>query len=252
MGTLDLPAPATLAGTIAAALIAGTARGFSGFGAALIFVPLASMLLGPRLAAPLLLVVDFFTAMPLIPPAWRQASRREIGVMAAGTLVGTPAGALLLVNADPVSLRWAMSGLVLSLLALLASGWRYKGAPTASWSITVGAVSGFCSGAAQMGGPPVVAYWLGGSEQAARIRANIVLFFAVSSLISASIYFAGGLLDVRLVAISAMVAPAYGLGIWIGTRLFGLASESAFRRACFALIAAAAVISLPLWDGFRS
>ena len=43
---------------IAAALAAGLARGFSGFGAALIFVPLASAVVGPQVAVPLLLVVD--------------------------------------------------------------------------------------------------------------------------------------------------------------------------------------------------
>ena len=40
------------------ALIAGLARGFSGFGAALIFVPMASAVIGPKVAALLLLVVD--------------------------------------------------------------------------------------------------------------------------------------------------------------------------------------------------
>ena len=47
-----------LAVLAAAAFIAGLARGFSGFGAALIFMPLASVVVTPQVAAPLLLVVD--------------------------------------------------------------------------------------------------------------------------------------------------------------------------------------------------
>ena len=65
---------AVLAAALVAAL-AGLARGFSGFGAALIFIPLGSALLGPRVAAPLLMLVDNVLAAPLIPAAWRQASR---------------------------------------------------------------------------------------------------------------------------------------------------------------------------------
>jgi hypothetical protein len=31
--------------------------------------------------------------------------------------------------------------------------------------------------------------------------------------------------------------------------MFGLASEAAFRRVCYALVLIALVIGLPLWDG---
>jgi hypothetical protein len=34
----------------------------------------------------------------------------------------------------------------------------------------------------------------------------------------------------------------------LGSRMFGIASERAFRRICFGLIAAAAIISLPMLD----
>ena len=46
----------------AIAFISGTARGFSGFGSALIFMPLASSLAAPRLIAALLLIVDVIGA----------------------------------------------------------------------------------------------------------------------------------------------------------------------------------------------
>jgi uncharacterized protein len=42
----------TIALLIPLALIAGMARGFSGFGAALIFVPIAARLIGPQQASP--------------------------------------------------------------------------------------------------------------------------------------------------------------------------------------------------------
>lgn len=238
---------ATTLAVMLVALLAGLARGFSGFGAALIFIPLASALLGPRVAAPLLLVVDNILAAPLIPAAWRVASRKEVATLAAGALAGAPAGAWLLLHADPVALRWGMSALALAMLALLVSGWRYHGRPSLGASIGVGVASGFCSGAAQMGGPPVVAYWLGGAIPAQRVRANIVLFFAVSGAISAVVYLLGGLLDREVLRLALLVGPAYGAGLWVGSRLFGLASERLFRATCFLLIALAAMLGAPLW-----
>src|SRR5262245_52789311 len=65
------------------AFIAATARGFSGFGAALIFVPLAGTVVSPQVASPLLLITDAVLAVGFIPNALRQADKREVGIMAA-------------------------------------------------------------------------------------------------------------------------------------------------------------------------
>jgi hypothetical protein len=78
---------------VAAAFVASLARGFSGFGGALIFVPLASAAVGPQAAAPILLVIDGVAQLALLKNAWRQANRREVGIMAAGALAGIPRSA---------------------------------------------------------------------------------------------------------------------------------------------------------------
>src|SRR3954469_12207416 len=100
----------------AIAFVAGTARGFSGFGSALIFMPLASSMAAPRLVAALLLIIDFVAAAPLVPNAWKHADRRATAVMAAGALVGVPVGTVLLSRLDPVTTRWIISGFVFALL----------------------------------------------------------------------------------------------------------------------------------------
>src|SRR3982751_887021 len=76
----------------AIAFVSGTARGFSGFGSALIFMPLASSMAAPRLVAALLLIIDFVAAAPLLPNAWKQADRKATSVMVGGALIGVPIG----------------------------------------------------------------------------------------------------------------------------------------------------------------
>src|SRR5215472_17761255 len=142
------------------AFLAALARGFSGFGAALIFVPLASTATGPQAAAPLLLIIDGVAAAGLIPSAWRHADRRDAGTMSIGALAGIPLGAWVLIKSDPLWIRWAIAVFGTLLLALLMSGWRYRGKPSAAITVSVGAAAGLLGGAAQVGGPPIVAYWL--------------------------------------------------------------------------------------------
>jgi uncharacterized membrane protein YfcA len=234
---------------ITTALIAGLARGFSGFGGALIFVPVASSLVGPKAAVPLLLIVDVVLTPGLIPKAWRNADRPNVGVMAAGAAIGVPAGAYLLTHIDGTMIRWAIVGIVVVLLILLMSGWRYHGRPHASLTAAVGMMSGLFSGAAQVGGPPVVAYWLGGNFTPQVVRANIVLYFAISSVLSIASYLVAGIFTWETVQLSLMIGPAFALGLFSGARLFSLANELVFRRICYSLIAAAAVIGLPILDG---
>jgi uncharacterized membrane protein YfcA len=233
----------------ASALVAGLARGFSGFGAALIFIPLASAVVGPTLSAPLLLVIDAIGAIGLIPQAWRLAHKRDVGLMALGGLVGVPLGAFTLTRTDPTTIRWMIVVLVIGLLALLISGWRYRGRPVAPLTIGVGGLAGFFSGVAQMGGPPVVAYWFGQSVPAETVRANIVLYFAISTIFAIASYLLGGLLTTAILGLAIVTGPLYGLGIAIGSRMFGMASEATFRGVSYILIAIAAVISLPVLDG---
>lgn len=231
------------------ALIAGCARGFSGFGGALIFVPTASAVVEPRLAVPLLLIVDLVLTPGLVPNAWRKADRPNVGMMAAGAMIGVPLGTYLLTHLDGVTIRWAIAAIVVVLLALLMSGWRYHGRPHASLTLGVGLTSGLFSGAAQVGGPPVVAYWLGGMIPPQTVRANIVLYFAISSVLSVASYLVAGIITLETVALSLMIGPAFALGLFTGTRLFSRANETVFRRVCYALIGCAAILGLPILDG---
>jgi len=232
------------------AFVAALARGFSGFGSALIFVPLASTAIGPQAAAPLLLIIDGVAAAGLIPNAWRHADRRDVGTMSIGALAGIPLGAWVLIKSDPLWIRWAVALFGTLLLALLMSGWRYRGKPTIATTVMVGAAAGLLGGAAQIGGPPIVAYWLSRPMKAETVRANIVLYFAISTVITVAVYLAGCLLTPSVVGLALVTGPIYGVGLYAGARMFGLANDITFRRICFALIAVAIVLSLPMLDNF--
>lgn len=236
-------------GICAIAFVSGTARGFSGFGSALIFMPLASSIAAPRLVAALLLIIDFLAAAPLIPNAWRHADRKATAILVLGAVIGVPIGTWLLSRLDPVTTRWIISGFVFALLLLLLSGWRYRGKDHVALSVGIGGLSGFCSGLAQTGGPPIVGYWLGRPIPSTIARANILLFFGFCDFFSAASYAAAGLITADAIRFALVVGPVYAIGVGFGASLFGRASEKVFRAICYVLIAAAVVTGLPVLDG---
>ena len=251
MATLGLTsyATASLALLVATAFIAGLARGFSGFGSALIFMPIASMVAGAQVAAPLLLVIDFLTTLTLIPDAYRRADRRDVAIISLGALIGVPLGTMMLAWGNPLAIRWIIVALIGSMLVLLACGWRYPGKPTTSATVAVGGVAGFFGGLAQLGGPPVVMYWLRDTAVAAVTRANIILYFAIADVLIIISYSIGGLWTSAILGLAVITGPLFGLGLWLGSKLFGHASNETFRRICYTLIVVSALISLPLFDG---
>jgi uncharacterized membrane protein YfcA len=194
-----------------------------------------------------LLLADGILSLGFLPRAWVLARRKDVGLMAAGAAAGVPLGTLVLNHADPLALRWMIAALAFAMLLLLASGWRYHGAPRPGVTTLVGGLSGLFGGLAQLSGPPVVAYWLSGKESHATMRASIILFFGATTLFTFVSYLAAGIITAQSLWLAALVAPAYAAGLFAGSRAFGLASPTTFRRLSLLLIALSVVTSLPIW-----
>ncbi len=237
----------TMLALAAVAALAGLVRGFAGFGAAMTFVPVAATIVGPQTAVVLLFLLDLLPSWALVPGVRKYCSWREVLPLALGAGITIPVGAYLLVSIDPLALRWAMPILSLIAVGFLASGWRYGRAPGHALSGLVGTVTGFLGGLTGFFGPPIVLFWLGGPSRASRVRANLIVFFAFTVIVGGLSYAANGLLGRQRIIEAALIFPVYGIAIWLGVHLFGRASEVVFRRIAYALIALAALVSLPVW-----
>lgn len=230
-----------------AAALAGLVRGFSGFGAALTFIPLASMVYDPRVSIIALWVVDAIGTAPFVPYHLRRAAWGEMGWLLVGTAVALPVGVWVLANADPAPLRWGVCVFVLACTAALASGWRYRGRPGAAASLAVGGFAGFSNGAVGIGGPPMVLFWLAGQSSATQARTNIFAYFVLTTLAGFGLYAWQGLFTLQIVVFGAALTPFYMLPLKLGDRMFRRGTEALFRRIAFLLCGAAGVLGLPIW-----
>ncbi len=229
-------------------LISGVVRGFSGFGSALIYIPLMAAIYEPRIAAVTLLVTDFSASAPFTVAQTRHCNWREVGPVTLAGIATIPVGVMALQYLDPLILRWAIALLVIILLVVLASGWRYHVTPRVSTSLGIGLISGVSAGAVQIAGPAAIIYWLGGPNSPALIRANLMVYFTLLAIASFVIYFARGLFTADVLLMSILLAPIFIASMAAGTWMFKGASEHAYRRMAYAIIALSAVVSLPLFD----
>jgi len=235
---------------VVVAALSGFVRGFSGFGSALIYIPLIAAIYEPRIAAPTLLLIDLAGSAPFTIRELARCNWREVAPTTIAAALAVPLGVMALVLIDPIVLRWFIAFLVLTLLAVLASGWRYHGKPTLPVSIGVGLFAGFGSGAVQIAGPAVIVFWLGGSSDAVTVRANLMVFFFLMGFITGAAYVAQGIITADILALSVLLGIPFVLAMWAGARWFHGASDAAYRRVAYAIIAVSALLSLPLWDGW--
>jgi uncharacterized membrane protein YfcA len=254
---IDLPDSAAFAAAlserrfIAAAAVAGLAglvRGFSGFGGALIYMPLVASIYEPRIAAVSILLVDFFSTWPFAIAEIRRCNWREVWPISAAMALGVPFGTWALIVLDPIVLRWAIAFMVLSLLLPLAAGWRFRRAPTVPMTLGVGFFAGIAGGAVQIAGPPVILYWLSRAGSAVTVRANVMVFFLLLGIILIAAYAWQGLFGAQALALSALLGVPYLLGVGIGSYFFRGVSDVLYRRFAYFIIALAALLSLPLLD----
>jgi uncharacterized membrane protein YfcA len=233
---------------ITVSIVAGAVRGFSGFGSALIYVPLISAIYDPRTAAVTFLLIDVATGIAVLPTVWRQTNWREVLPLAGAAIVAGQFGTLILQYTDPIALRWGITVVVLTVLAVLVSGWRYHGKPILIVTLGVGLLAGLLGGAVQIVGPPVILYWLGSATAAAVVRANFTSFFALFAWALFLTYLARGLLTAQVVALACILGPLQILSLTTGTRLFHLASAQTYRHAAYVIILAGALMSMPVLD----
>jgi uncharacterized membrane protein YfcA len=230
-------------------VIGGVVRGFTGFGFAMVFIPVASMLVGPVAAVALVWVIDMPFALPLAARSLRRADWREVVPLVIGSTAVMPLGVWLLTTLDRGLTRWIIALAIAAALAALVSGWRYAGAPGRRLSLGVGGLSGLTSGLAGLGGVPLAIFWLGAQDKSAgRARDNLQVFFLLTTFTAAAIYGWRGVLTAERFALGALLCLPYAVGLTVGVKGYGVASEQTFRRIAYGVIALSVFASLPLWD----
>ncbi len=234
----------------AAALLGGLVRGFTRFGFAMIFMPIAGLVLPLPAASALIWAIDAPFALPMAARSLRKAQWREILPLLAGAALLLPAGVWLLTSLPQLTMRWLLAALIIAAVAAMATGWRWKGKAGMPLSLGVGGLSGLASGLAQLGGMPLAIFWLSAQHKSAdQMRHDMVSYFACATVLSGIVLWWSGILTVGALAMAAPLLVPYGLGIFVGSRCYHLASERTFRRVAYGVIMVAALVSLPLWDG---
>lgn len=236
---------------IAAALLAafGSAfvRGLTGFGMAILIVPILALALSPVHAVLLTNFLSVFIGLSEIRRLLREAERSAWAIIAL-VVVTTPLGLYLLSVTTPDIARVVIAFIALS--AFFAILLPRRGALDHHPATTgaVGVLSGLMTGYAGMPGPPVVPYYVGRDIPRETAKASMLLIFTCASSTGLVSGAAIGVLDWRLVPLAVLLFPAVLFGNWLGNRASGRIEDRTWRICVGVVLGGAALAAL--WKAF--
>src|SRR2546428_5692907 len=221
------------AGLLAAlAFLGALVVGITGFGSALVTVPLATHFVPLQFALALFALVDLCTAFSIGLENPRNAARGEWRRLVPMILVGTALGVTLLVNL-PRSAGMLLLGLFVLSYALYSL--VHHGPPRvihAGWAWVAGLCGGITSALFGAGGPPYAIYLSQRGLTKEQFRATMGFATMTSISLRVCSFAITGLLLERTAWLTALAAvPAALLGLFVAKRLYRRISREALMRA---------------------
>jgi uncharacterized membrane protein YfcA len=175
----------------ATTFVAALLYAVSGFGFAVVAVPLFLLFLDPARAVQLVIIISTALWIAEVRGLLAAIAPWLLLRLALGSLVGLPLGLVAFRHADPILVRAAAGATIFGFAALMAVSRRRPGQPGQGqhWTalamspgldLAAGAVSGIASALVGTPGPPVLIYLLLGGTAARTVRATLLAFFALS------------------------------------------------------------------------
>ena len=245
-----MPSFLGIAAGMACIFAAAVVRGYSGFGFSLLSITALSLFFEPRAIIPSIFILEVAASAHLMISAWRDVHWQSLRRLAAGCLVGTPAGVYVLARVPPAPLTVALSVIVLLLASLLARGFVLQAMPGRTATVATGLASGLLNGSIGIGGPPVIMFFFGSPAGVATGRASMIAYFLITDVLALACQWHESLLNRDVLARALLYAPALGAGVWLGNRAFAAVNPERFRSWVLRLLMALAGLTgaRALWE----
>jgi len=219
-------------------MAAGVIQGLTGFGAAMVAMPLLSFVIGIKEAVPLCILNGLAITLYLSLALRRDLCWGRIGPLLLGSLPGIALGIALLQVVATGPLKFFLGIVIVLHCAYSLARRPQPRAVGTGWGYAAGFLTGFISGAVSAGGPPVVIYATLTTWSRDQIKATLSGFFFVSGVATAMGHALGGLTTGRVLLLSGLSIPALLPCVWLGARWADGLSRERYVRMVQALLLA--------------
>ena len=223
--------------------LASFVQGTVGFAFGMISMGLGTILLDAQTASVIVAPLATANIALVLWSVRSDVSWRNTGSMIAGLVVGLPLGLAVLLhgNIDVLTVLIAALLFYTGIRKLVVSD--AGGKPLSSWwGVAAGVVGGVLGGAANISGPPLIAYSTRQNWSPGVFKASLLGTFLIGSTLKTSVLIVEGSLRGSLLIAAALLCPVVYVGSFCGIQLFNRVNRDAFGK-----IVAVMVILLGVW-----
>ena len=225
---------ATIVVLAVTSLGAATVNGALGYGYSSISVPIALLVIAGRVLNPALVVVE--VAINLYALWWNRAAASRVLArvlpLATGLVPGVIAGALLLGEVAPSSVKLAVYAALLPLILIQASGKRFHLRNERTAALPIGAGVGLLYGLTTISGPPLALFLNNQGLAKEDFKVALAVIRTIESVCALAAYAWLGLLTKQSAGVLPWIVPGVVIGFPVGHMLIGRIGVETFRRVC--------------------
>lgn len=215
--------------------IAALAQTLSGFGFALISVPLMTVVLSPQVAVVVATMVGAVSTLVQAITDRADADRGTVTRLTVAAYAGMPLGFVVFLVVSEGVLRFVVGVAVLVAALILVRGFRLE-APSAALDRAMGFASGVLATSTSTNGPPLVFVLQARGMSPATFRATINVVFALSNIGALAFFIGGGKIDRDGLVGFAAALPSMLVAMRIGYALRPRVDGDRFRRLVLGLL----------------
>jgi uncharacterized membrane protein YfcA len=232
--------------TFAVIFVAASLQSLAGFGFALIVMPVLTLVLGLRTAAPTVALIALTLYLVNVLRYRHSIDIREVSRLGLASAIGVPIGVWVLSNLDENLVKQVMG------VSLVVYGLYSFIRPTVSrrlgsfWVYPTGFLTGCLAGAYNFPGPPVIVYGSLRQWPRDRFRAILQAIFLVNGFFVVASHFLAHNVTSQVLTYGLYAVPALLLGVLVSSLADQRVNRDAFRIVMQAMIL---VIGLVLFAG---
>lgn len=216
--------------------LSGLTYGLTGFGSALVAMPLLTPLLGVEVAAPMFALVALAAEFVSLLRYRRHLRFEAVWRLMLASLLALPIG-VMLAQQLPEQAVLLLLGVVVGgygLYNLLRLPLPHIVNPNLAFFF--GFASGLLSGAYNTGGPPVVIYTTMARWEPTKFKSTLQGMFMVNSTVVISLHYVNQHITPLVVEGVLIALPVMLIGVWMGWRLDRRINPALFNRIVMALL----------------
>lgn len=219
--------------------LAYTIFGLTGFGSAIVAVPILVQFVPLHFAVPLVLLLDVVSTLAFGLRNRKSAAVGEVVRLLPFMAIGVAIGVGVLAGVNARWLLFLLGAFVLANVAWNLSADAARLPPLGrGWAVPAGLAGGIFSALFGTGGPIYTLYLLRRLDDPFTFRASIASVILASALLRVGAFGIGGLLQQPGLLIDwVALLPACALGVWTGSHLHGVLSPRHARQAMLVVLA---------------